>query len=354
MMVQHSAEADEFYKRFFSGSGDKRYLYGINEYSESIARVIKIDGFIDDYTEKKIWLDTPVLKFSGIGRDSMVVACTTSNYTHSVINKIRAAGISSYIDYISLADASHGALSQVKAIADTRADHEAHAKEYAWLRKRLFDDRSRAEFDRLMDFRLAGNIRAMECFEYAAERQYFEPFAPLDKGEVFIDGGGFDGFTALTFAARCPEYAAIHFFEPAPAVMAVAKEKLKALGRVYYHQAGLFDRPATINFDASAGSASRISGSGSEQIEVVRLDDAVEEAVSFIKLDLEGAELVALQGMERHICNDHPQLAVAVYHHPSDFWRIPQFILGLRDDYNIYLRHYTEGWAETVMFFIPR
>jgi hypothetical protein len=27
--------------------------------------------------------------------------------------------------------------------------------------------------------------------------------------------------------------------------------------------------------------------------------------------------------------------------------------LGLRSDYQVLLRHYTEGWSETVMYFIP-
>jgi hypothetical protein len=25
----------------------------------------------------------------------------------------------------------------------------------------------------------------------------------------------------------------------------------------------------------------------------------------------------------------------------------------VRDDYKVYLRHYSEGWTKTVMFFIP-
>jgi len=29
-------------------------------------------------------------------------------------------------------------------------------------------------------------------------------------------------------------------------------------------------------------------------------------------------------------------------------------VLGLREDYAVYLRHYTEGVFETVMYFVPR
>ena len=90
------------------------------------------------------------------------------------------------------------------------------------------------------------------------------------------------------------------------------------------------------------------------KIAVTTLDERIKEKVTFIKMDLEGWELKALQGAVRHIREDHPKLAIAVYHHPSDFWRIPEFVLSIRDDYDLYLRHYTEGWSETVMYFVPR
>jgi hypothetical protein len=136
-------------------------------------------------------------------------------------------------------------------------------------------------------------------------------------------------------------------------MLTVARTNLAGLARVTYHPLGLYDRAASLSFDASGGSASRITESGTESIAVGRMDDAVNEAVSFIKLDLEGAEQAALKGAKDHILADHPKLAVAVYHRPEDFWKIPRYILGLRDDYKLYLRHYTEGWTETVMFFIP-
>jgi hypothetical protein len=70
-------------------------------------------------------------------------------------------------------------------------------------------------------------------------------------------------------------------------------------------------------------------------------------------MDLEGWELRALNGAKRHIVEDHPKLAVAVYHDAPDFWRAREYVANLRTDYTIYLRHYSEGWSETVMYFIP-
>ena len=71
-------------------------------------------------------------------------------------------------------------------------------------------------------------------------------------------------------------------------------------------------------------------------------------------MDIEGGELKALQGAKKLIAQFKPRLAISVYHRFSDFWVIPKEILSLSVDYKIYLRHYTEGVDETVMFFVPR
>lgn len=346
-------KAIDFFRMYFGDAKMKRYVFGINSYAENIARITNIDGFIDDFTQTTTWMGKPVCKLSAIEPDSFVISCVTIARPLSALCKLEEAGVRHIADYFSIAEASNGKLPQVRAIEETRDEYQRHAAEFAWVRQRLFDEESRDIFERLLDFRLTGNLQAMTAFEYAADRQYFEPFLGLRPGEVFVDGGGFDGFTSREFVNRCPEYQAIHLFEPSAKMLKTARTKLADVARVTYHSLGLYDHPTTLNFDASDGSASRITENGTETIVAGRLDDAVGEAVSFIKLDLEGAELPALMGAKNHILTDHPKLAVAVYHQPADFWQIPKFILGLRDDYNLYLRHYTEGWTETVMFFIP-
>jgi hypothetical protein len=89
-------------------------------------------------------------------------------------------------------------------------------------------------------------------------------------------------------------------------------------------------------------------------IEVDRLDDVLDEAPTLIKIDIEGEEAAAIEGARRTIAAHHPRLAICVYHRAGDFWRIPRQVLAIRDDYDIYLRHYTESIYETVMFFMPR
>jgi hypothetical protein len=88
-------------------------------------------------------------------------------------------------------------------------------------------------------------------------------------------------------------------------------------------------------------------------VDVRALDDCSLNNVSFMKMDIEGAELAALRGARKTIAKWKPRIAVCVYHQPDDFWTLPEETFSVHDDYQLYLRHYTEGVVESVMFFVP-
>lgn len=352
-VAQSDMDADEFFTRFASSGTPDRYLFGVNEFSARVANEIAVDGFIDDYTGEKHFMGKPVLRLADVPKSAWVVSCVTNARPRTAMQRLGAHGIAKRLDYFAFSRASQGRIRPIPAIEDTGIDHRQNSEKYAWVRSILADEESRRVYDDVLNFRLSNNLGSMARFDYAAERQYFEDFFSFASEEVFADGGGYDGFTSLEFARRCPHYSRIHFFEPVESAILAARDKLKGLDNIVYHSVGLYDRKTTLSFDASAGSASRISDDGKLKIDVDRLDDVVKDRVTFIKLDLEGAEVQALQGMQRHIVDEAPKLAVAVYHHPSDFWRVPEYVLGLRSDYALYLRHYTESWTETVAYFIP-
>jgi hypothetical protein len=70
-------------------------------------------------------------------------------------------------------------------------------------------------------------------------------------------------------------------------------------------------------------------------------------------MDLEGWELRALAGCRQHIKNHKPKLAISVYHKASHFREVMDWVLSIHPNYTVRLRHYTQGWSETVMFFTP-
>jgi hypothetical protein len=90
----------------------------------------------------------------------------------------------------------------------------------------------------------------------------------------------------------------------------------------------------------------------------ITIDDFAEsqaiEKIDFIKMDIEGAELLALKGAEKTIRKYRPKLAIAIYHSMEDFVSIPQWILNLDLGYELFLDHFTIYGEETVIFAKPK
>lgn len=352
--ISDAENRNSFFSDFVKKTPVKKYVFGINKYARYISELAVVDGYIDEITSDDTWMGKPVLRLDQIEDDAMVVSAVTNAKPKTAINKLKNFGKFRYLDYFSFAEASGGLIPQIEPITETRSDHIKNGEKYKWIRSLLSDDESRQVFDDVIGFRLTGDLSLMDSYDYAAHKQYFEPFVEFGDFEVFVDGGGFDGFTTMEFIRHCPNYKKVHFFEPNQKTLVDARNYLVDFERIDFHCLGLFDKDATLKFDTNCGSASKISKEGDSEILVSSLDKVVTEKVTFVKLDLEGAETAALIGMKSHLATDHPKLAVAVYHHPSHFWMVPEFILGVRSDYDVYLRHYTESWTETVMYFIPR
>jgi hypothetical protein len=71
---------------------------------------------------------------------------------------------------------------------------------------------------------------------------------------------------------------------------------------------------------------------------------------TFIKMDIEGAELVALKGAKQTIKKYKPKLAVCVYHKPLDIVEIPLYLKKLVPEYKLFLRHYSDFGFDTIRY----
>lgn len=173
-----------------------------------------------------------------------------------------------------------------------------------------------------------------------------------EEKEVFIDGGCYDGQTAVRFAQwAAGARKAVYAFEPDGQNTGRCREALRSLAGTECHlsQKGLWRCPGRLGFSAE-GFGAKLCDTGDSLVEVDALDNLVKEKVTFIKLDIEGAEKEALEGAAGIIRRDKPRLAVCVYHKPEDILAIPGTILGIREDYRFYLRQYSIGFAETVLY----
>jgi hypothetical protein len=84
---------------------------------------------------------------------------------------------------------------------------------------------------------------------------------------------------------------------------------------------------------------SALSESGNVTIQCVAIDDVLHgEEINLVKLDVEGAELETLKGMERIIRDQRPNLAVSVYHTPGHLHEAADMIAAWNLGYCFHLR----------------
>ncbi len=189
------------------------------------------------------------------------------------------------------------------------------------------------------------------------DKQYFDSEIILPKeNEVFVDAGCFDFHNSLVFAKWCHDsYDKIFAFEPDPSNYINCTENINKsdIVNVELINAGLWNKKDIIRFDAEGSGGSTINENGLSSVNVVSLDDVLDgQRVSFIKMDIEGAELEALKGAKESIIAHRPRLAICIYHKPEDILEIPLYLQSLVPDYKFYIRHYSNYTIETVLYAI--
>ncbi len=206
-------------------------------------------------------------------------------------------------------------------------------------RNLLEDEESRDAFDLLLDFRRM-NPEKWRSPIPSGDQQYMPPWlrAQLREPLRIVDAGAYRGETLRELSALAPVEQA-WTFEPDPENYASLVHNLSDWpGALINVPAGLSDRSGMAGFSSGAGEGSSFASGGTSQVAIVALDECLHRApVNFLKLDVEGNELMALNGARATLRRHRPTLAVAGYHRWDDLWRIPMFIAGLGLDYRLRL-----------------
>jgi FkbM family methyltransferase len=144
----------------------------------------------------------------------------------------------------------------------------------------------------------------------------------LRPGDVAIDGGANIGLFTLMAAARVGPDGRVVACEPSPTTMALLRENvaLNGYGQVDLREVALAERPGRLRmhvFTPGSGFSSFApadTGAGAEvEVEVATIDEVAGdllERTSLVKLDVEGAELLALKGAPRLLEQGRPDFIV--------------------------------------------
>ncbi len=142
----------------------------------------------------------------------------------------------------------------------------------------------------------------------------------VPDGGVVFDLGGNVGYYTLISAFRAGPRGRVFVFEPLPRNLDFLRRHL-ALNRienVTVIDAAVSDRSGTVRFaeDAST-SKGRIGESGTLEVKSISLDDWIDQgllpAPDLLKIDIEGAEFLALQGVRRMLAANHPPIFLSTH-----------------------------------------
>jgi len=175
----------------------------------------------------------------------------------------------------------------------------------------------------------------------------FEPCA----GDNIVDCGAYTGDTVESFVKYLPDYGKIYAIEMDEANYNTLLQNTKEYRDVRCYNAGVSDREG-ISYYSREGTSSTFTQSGSQMARLTTLDSLLYgERIDFIKMDIEGAEVVALRGAEGIIRDQKPKCAICVYHNPTQMLEVPILLRQFVPDYKIYIRHHLNNmFYETVCY----
>lgn len=215
-------------------------------------------------------------------------------------------------------------------------------------RKEMFDQLITGFFPQENILYLRGGELSLVC-----EKQYFD-FTDIKphKKNVFVDAGSYNGQTACDFIDWCDgKYDKIYCFEPNSFNVKNVEEKLQHKENIEIINAGTWYEEGELSFCCNGPASKIIDSNSAETICVTAIDDVVnDELVTFIKMDVEGAELESIIGAQKTIKNYKPDLAICIYHKWLDFIDLPAKLLEIVPEYRFAIRHYSNNTTETVLY----
>lgn len=204
-------------------------------------------------------------------------------------------------------------------------------------------------------------LETMVATTFLVEQYRYHDIVKVEPGEIFIDGGACFGDTTLWAYMNGADK--VYSFEPGASNLEILKinlqENHKDTNLIVPSAIGA--KNTTIKFFSGVGVAGAACEVDERKIQMVyeqaldkkqaeqyiqsvpsvKLDDWLEQnkvEPTFIKLDVEGAEVGALKGAAETIKRLKPKLTVCLYHKLSDMWEVPLLIHDLVPEYKLYCR----------------
>jgi FkbM family methyltransferase len=232
--------------------------------------------------------------------------------------------------------------------------------EFLLLADRFSDDLSRATLFANLLFRLTYDRSYMLKTWINPVEEYFSPFASpntfqLGNREHFCDCGAFQGPIVSKFLKSTGyQYESITAFEPDSVNFKILENlapfQLKNFRPV---NKAVSSRKQNLRFIETGTVSSYIGSEGNSIVQTVKLDDELDK-LTFLKMDIEGFEVKALQGASNLISKQRPRIAACVYHYAHDLLDVVAQLDKMAGDYHLRLRqHNGSYYYDLVLYASP-
>jgi FkbM family methyltransferase len=166
---------------------------------------------------------------------------------------------------------------------------------------------------------------------------YETPETRVTEDDVVADCGAAEGLFALLVQPRARHVFAI---EPAPHWTTALRRTFADAPNVTVLPVGLGAAPgrAYLTGGTLDSAISTTPGGEGHEITVETIDRLFadrDQALTYLKADLEGFELAMLAGAEQTIARYRPKIAITTYHQASHAKQITEFLLGIEPRYQI-------------------
>lgn len=195
----------------------------------------------------------------------------------------------------------------------------------------------------------------------AIHNQYCYKDCIIKKGDYVIDAGGCWGDTALIFANKTGAKGKVwtfEFFEDNINVMKnnflYNKKFSKIITLVKKPLYDKINKNLYVNYACADITNLTEKKNSLQSYKTISIDDFVYEnkiaKIDFIKMDIEGCELKALNGAVKTLKKYKPKLAIAAYHKNEDYYKISKFLNELNIGYKFFFASYTLNFTDTVIY----
>lgn len=328
---------------------DPLVFYGLGAMGKTIldellANGVPVELILDRGKRGQSYRDIPILALDDVGEGRIagkpVLIGLHNHYVDvkALERDLRAAGASEVMTPIDLPRLVDGPKTNPGYWLDPSFDYDAHEGDFARLRALLADERSRELLDQILRYRRGGKLA--DCPEASLTDEYTPADLPRYAGPLrVVDCGAFTGVAIHKLIGAGYALDTVVAFEPDMTSFKTLTSRSFPANKTLCLPLGTWSETTQLRFASDGSMGSALSDSGEVTIQCVAIDDVLHgEPVNLLKLDVEGAEIHTLNGMQRIIHEQRPNLLLSAYHTPSHPYEIADLVASWDLGYRFHLR----------------